>query len=129
MVNLGDQLGVKTLKVSGTDTAASTNGSAVDLQAWADEFAIVLNSAKGSGNADNTLDVKIQDSADGSTGWNDISGAAFTQVLGSSGTDSTQLMSLNKNEIKRYIRYVSTMAGTSKSFAWGCIAVGLPKYL
>lgn len=127
-INLGDQLQLKTLKVAATDTTASVNGSAVDLQGLEGEIAIILNAAHGSGNTDNTLSVKIQHSDDTVSGnFSDVSGAVFTTVDGT--TDSAQLMSLKKDELKRYIRYVSTMAGTSKSFVWGAIAVGMNKYL
>lgn len=127
-VNLGDQLQLKALKIAGTDTSASAVGSAVDLQGLEGEIAVVLNSAHGSGNSDNTLAVKIQHSDTTTSGdFVDISGAAFATVDGT--TDSTQLMSLNKNELKRYIRYSSAMAGTSKSYVWGVVAVGMNKYL
>ncbi|HND52536.1 MAG TPA: hypothetical protein PLV92_09075 [Pirellulaceae bacterium] len=68
-----------------------------------------------------TLDGKLQDSADGSTGWADITGATFTQVTAS---DNLQAIKLEASEVKRYVRYVGTIAGTTPSFpmsisAWG----------
>lgn len=126
-VNLGDQLQIAALLNTTTQTS-STNGAAVDLLGYEGEIAVILNAAKGTGNADNTLDVKIQDSADGSTSWGDVSGAAFTQVLGSGGTDSCQKISVNSNECKRYIRYVSTLAGTSPSYRYGVALLGMKQY-
>lgn len=126
-VNLGDQLQVKTMKIAATDTSASASGSAVDLSGLEGEIAVLLNAAHGSGNTDNTLAVKIQHSDTTTSGdFVDVSGAAFSTVNGT--TDSVQSMSLNKNELKRYVRYSSAMAGTSKSFVWGALIVGLNKY-
>lgn len=127
-VNFGDQAQVATLLAATTQTS-STNGAAVDLQGYTGQLAVVLNAAKGTGNADNTLDVKIQDSADGSTGWADLSpAAAFAQVLGSGGADSTQKVVINSDNVRRYIRYVSTLAGTSPSYRLGIVALGNKQY-
>jgi len=124
--NLGDQLVGKIIRVAAVDTSATTNGTAIDLAGYSGEIGIILNAAHGSGNSDNTLAIKFQDSADGSTSWNDISGATFSTVDGTN--DSLQLLSLNKDEVKRYIRSVTTMAGTSKSFVYGMSLVGMKKY-
>jgi len=50
---------------------------------------------------------KIQDSPDGSTGWADLTGAAFTAV---SSSNNTQTLAINGNETRGYIRYVGTIA-------------------
>jgi hypothetical protein len=54
---------------------------------------------------------KFQESADGSTSWNDISGATFTAVTS---TDNVQAISFDRTQ--RYVRYVGTITGTSPSF-------------
>jgi len=54
---------------------------------------------------------KIQESADGSTNWSDISGATFTAVTG-----SDNLQSISFDRTQRYVRYVGTISGTSPSF-------------
>ena len=72
---------------------ASGNGTAVDLRDYIGIAALMLNSTAGNGTAP-TLDVKLQDSADGSTGWADISPAvAFVQVTSAAG--SSQMIALN----------------------------------
>jgi hypothetical protein len=67
-----------------------------------------------------TLDGKIQDSADNSA-FADVTGYTFTQV-----TASTSLQSLNVDtrKVRRYIRYVGTIAGTTPSFSMDVVAVG-----
>ena len=68
-----------------------------------------------------TLDGKIQNSADGSTGWADISGATFAQVTAS---NNTQTIAVAANACLGYIRYVGTIAGTTPSFMVGVQALG-----
>jgi len=60
-----------------------------------------------------TLDGKLQDSADGSTGWADITGATFTQVTAS---NSKQKITIPAGSVAGWIRYVGTIAGTTPSF-------------
>lgn len=103
--------------VSAANTAAAT-GSAVDLRGY--EGAVEITQCKGAGTG--TLDGKIQDSADGSTDWQDVTGATFTQA----GTGAnTQAIALNANSVRRYIRYVGTIATGPQLVA--VTAVGVPK--
>lgn len=82
--------------------ASTVTGSAVDLTGYEGPVAIIQSHGTGTG----TLDGKIQDSSDGSTGWADVSGKAFTQETTTAGV---QVMSLDPREAKRYIRYVGTI--------------------
>jgi len=68
-----------------------------------------------------TLAGKIQTSADGSTGWADITGATFTSVTAS---DSFAKIGINVRETLGYIRYVGTIAGTTPSFTMGVALLG-----
>lgn len=68
-----------------------------------------------------TLAGKIQTSADGSTGWADITGATFTSVTA---TDSFQKIGFDVRETLGYIRYVGTIAGTTPSFTMGVVLLG-----
>lgn len=103
---------------SAANTAAAT-GAAVDLNEYDSPVVIVQSHGTGTG----TLDGKIQDSADGSTDWQDVSGATFTQ---STTTADVKKLVLNPKSVRRYIRYVGTivtgpqnvavtMAGVKKS--------------
>jgi len=98
---------------------ATRQSAAIDLLGYIGFILAVLHAAKGSGNADNTLDVKIQTSVDGSTGWTDVTGATFTQVLGTGGVDSCQAINVDTRKCNRYIRFVDTIAGTTPSFVMG----------
>ena len=82
--------------------ASTVTGSAVDLIDYEGPVVIIQNHGTGTG----TLDGKIQDSADGSTGWADVSGATFSQ---STTTPDCKTLALNPKQIRRYIRYVGTI--------------------
>jgi len=99
---------------------ASVNGSGVDLQGYQGKLKVMLNSGAGGG-ADHSLDVKLQESADNAA-WSDISGAAFTQVTNAGA--SLQSLAVDTRGVKRYIRAVATIAGTSPSFGFAVTAVG-----
>lgn len=103
---------------------ATGNGSAVDLNALAGDIAYTLMSSAGGGTSP-TLDVKLQDSADGSTGWADISGATFTQVTDAA--DSHETIVVDSDAHKRHVRAVKTVSGTSPTFDCGVTAVGFAK--
>jgi hypothetical protein len=101
---------------------ATTNGPAVDLLPYDGQAMIHLNSGATEG-AGMTLDVKIQTSADGSTGWVDFVAApqaavlAFAQVT--SAAASSQVIEFNTSDAKRYIRAVQTLAGSSPAVTLG----------
>jgi hypothetical protein len=103
---------------------ATGNGDAVDLTDYEGDMACTLMSSAGGGTSP-TLDVKIQDSADGSTSWADISGATFTQVT--DGADAHETIIVKSNACKRYVRAVKTVTGTSPTFDCGLTAVGFKK--
>lgn len=110
-----------------SDIAARTStvtGSAIDLQTYIGKVAIIQQVGTVSGTTP-TLDGKIQDSADGSTGWTDVSGATFTQVTAS---NNQQVIAVDTRVARRYVRYVGTIAGTTPSFAVGVIATGEKQY-
>jgi hypothetical protein len=88
----------------------SVNGSAVDLLTGDGRCLAVQMVGTVTGTTP-SLAGKIQESADGVTNWIDISGATFTAVTGS---DNAQGISFDRTQ--RYVRYVSTVTGTSPSF-------------
>jgi hypothetical protein len=99
---LGQSLSPRTM-------TGSVNGSAIDLLTGDGRcFAVqMVGTVSGTSPA---LAGKIQESADGSSGWADISGATFTSVTGS---DNVQAISFDRTQ--RYVRYVGTVTGTSPS--------------
>ena len=91
---------------------ATANGSGVDLQGSNDaegEAVVILDCAAAGAGTTPTYNVKIQDSADNST-FADVTGATFTQVTS---TASQQKLTINANDVQRYIRAVATIGGTS----------------
>lgn len=96
--------------------ASTFTGAAVDLIEY--DYPIVIE--QNHGVSTGTLDGKIQDSADGSTGWADVPGAAFAQ---STTTADVQRMMLNAGNIRRYIRYVGTIVTGPQVFSVTAIGV------
>jgi hypothetical protein len=115
-------LQVKPLVVPARITA-NTNGPAIDLRSYDGRAMIALNAGATEG-AGQTLDVKIQHSADGSTGWADATvspgggNLAFAQVTNAAG-GSAQVIEFVTKDLKRYIRAVQTLGGTSPAVTAG----------
>jgi len=98
---------------------ATANGTGFDLRDYDGETKIILSTSAGGGTTP-TLDVKIQDSADNST-FTDVSGKAFAQVTDAA--DYTGDLEIVCNEVRRYIRAVITITGTSPTFDMALVAV------
>lgn len=90
--------------------ASTVTGSAVDLIDYEGPVVITQNHGTGTG----TLDGKIQDSPDGSTGWGDVSGATFSQ---STTTADCKTLAIKPKQIKRYIRYIGTIVTGPQNLA------------
>ena len=112
---------VSVVKLAASATVTATgNGSAVDLQGFDGDLKLVLN-ASATGGAGQTLDVKVQHSANGTTGWADT-GVAFAQVTNAAA--AFEVLSANAEQFHRYIRVVDTMAGTTPTVTRGVALVG-----
>lgn len=114
-----NSLTYSTLFAPDVETSTIT-GSAVDTRGFVGNTKVTQDVGTVGGTSP-TLDGKLQDSADGSTNWADISGATFTQVTAS---DDVQSISVETRAHKRYIRYVGTIAGTSPTYDIGVSMVG-----
>lgn len=102
------------------NNTTKTTGN-VDLSKFHEAAFILLVGA-----IDSTVDFKLQESADGSSNWSDVSGKAITQLSGSD--DSKQvLVNLKAEELaagKRYVRGLVTLGnGTSQTIC--AVALGL----
>ena len=104
--------------IAGTYTA-DANGAGADLQGYQGVLKIVLDSGAGGGTTP-TLDVKIQDSTDNLT-FADVSGKVFTQVTDSA---SIQSLAIDTRAVRRYIRAVLTIGGSTPTFGLAAIVVG-----
>ena len=104
--------------IAGTYTA-DANGAGADLQGYQGVLKIVLDSGAGGGTTP-TLDVKIQDSADNDN-FTDVVDKAFAQVTT---TASLQSLGIDTRAVRRYIRAVLTITGTSPTFGLAVVAAG-----
>lgn len=93
--------------------SASGNGAAVDVRNFSGWCKLVLDASATSA-AGVTLDVKVQHSADGATGWED-SGVVFDQV--DDAEASHQVLPLNIDRFHGFVRIVDTVAGATPSVA------------
>lgn len=67
-----------------------------------------------------TLAVKLQDSANGTTGWADVSGAAFTSVTTGA---SSQRLAFNVGATRGFIRLSITVTGAGAAYNVGAVAL------
>jgi hypothetical protein len=88
---------------SAANTAAAT-GSAVNLLTNDYEGSIEVTQSVGA--VTGTIDGKIQDSADGSTDWQDLAGATFAQV---GSANNVQRIRIGAQQTRGHIRYVGTI--------------------
>lgn len=103
--------GIKVVRgIAPADASAGTiNGAAIDREGY---LSAVLHhtcgAASGSPSAQ-TVDSKIQDSADGSTGWADYTGGAAAQLTAD---DAEAEVDIDLSGAKRYIRVVNVVGFT-----------------
>jgi hypothetical protein len=91
---------------------ASANGTGLDLQGSNDaegDAVAILDCGAATAGTNPTYNVKLQDSANNSA-FDDITGATFTEVTDAA---SQQKLSFNTNNVRRYVRAVATIGGTS----------------
>jgi hypothetical protein len=95
--------------VPAAPAAGTRNGAAIDRLGY--DSCVLFQQAGASSGTPTTiaLDAKLQDSADGSSGWADISGAAITQLTTAS---SSGKVAVSLSGSKRYIRVVEVLAFT-----------------
>lgn len=100
----------------------TANGTALNVRSFLGRVKVILDSAAGAGTAP-TLDVKLQDSPDGTTGWADITGAAFAQVTDAG--PSLQDLGLGIDRQDLFIRAVATITGSAgQSFTFSVNMIG-----
>src|SRR5262245_48321618 len=88
---------------------STVTGSAGDLQTGDGRCFAIQQVGTMTGTSP-TIAGKIQESADGSTGWADVAGATFTTV-----TNNDNVQAITFDRTQRYVRYVGTVTGTSPS--------------
>jgi hypothetical protein len=103
-----------------TFTGATTN--IADLNNFEGDILILLDAGAAGGSG--TMTGKLQHSADGSTSWDDVTGGGFTAVAQAA---SRQALVLNGDDLRRYIRFVGTIA-SSGTTTYSVVGFALKKY-
>lgn len=110
--------------LEGKRQTTTNNGTGIDTQGYEGDLLAILQFGAGGGTTP-TLDVKLQDSADNSV-WADVSPAqAFAQVTDAA--KSLQEMRIDNRHVRRYIRFVATLTGTTPTFDGGVTVSGFKK--
>jgi len=104
---------------------STLTGTGIDVLHYEGVGLVVLNASAGTGTTP-TLDVKLQHSDDDST-YADVTGGTFAQVTDGAGTAGVQVLKVNVSDLKRYLRVIGTIAGTTPSFDFGVEFVGIKK--
>ena len=119
--NLDGTTTLVALGPAGRRTSTLT-GAAFDVRDYIGTGAIVQQASAAVAGTAPTLNGKIQDSADGSTGWADVAGAVFAEVTDAAANEK---IGIAFNAVKRYLRYVGTIAGTdTPTFDFACALIG-----
>ena len=121
--NLGD----KTILLSllPNDVVTTTGlGSAVDLNDYEGEMAVVLDAEAGG--ASITYAVKLQESDTSGGSYTDVTGGAFTTT--DANTALVEKISVNTNDMKRYVKLSITVAGGTGAGAVSVTALASKKY-
>ena len=100
---------------------ANDNGAAVDVSEFTGPALFQLNASAPEGAAQ-TLDVKLQHSADGSTGWADA-GISFAQVTTAGGASFQSVMA-NTDKLRKFVRVVGTVGGSTPAITYGVTITG-----
>lgn len=108
--NLNDNVTLLALADAGRRTTTFT-GTGVDVRDFIGKGAVVLQ-ADGVSGASPTLNGKLMDSPDNSTDWQDVTGATFAQVTVAGGELNAKI-GVDFNAVRRYLRFVGTIGGTS----------------
>lgn len=105
-----------------TTITATGNQTGIDLTDYEGDVQLILtNTAAGAGA---TLTFRIEESADNST-YTAATGGGFTAVANAVGK---QVITLNSNDLKRYIRLSCSAATGTPSSVVACVGFGLKKY-
>lgn len=97
-------------------------GSAIDLAEYEGEIAIFVAVSAGSGNM--TCDINVHNSDTSGGSYTAVTGSAITQVTT---TASIQKISLDSNELKRFIKLNIDVGGTSPSFLISAVGAAIKK--
>lgn len=102
--------------------AADTLGSAIDLVDYEGEIVVALDCSAGV--SDDTCACKLKESATSGGSYTDVAGGAFTGVTT---TASAEKLSLQSNEMMRFVKLDIDVGGTLHSFLISAKIYGIKK--
>ena len=105
-----------------TTITATGNQTGVDLAGYEGDVQIILSGTAAGASADLTF--RIEESADNST-FTAATGGTFTAIGNAA---YKEVITLNSNDLKRYIRLSCTAETGTASSAVTCFGFGLKKY-
>ena len=123
ILNLGTKTTVLSLLANDVVTATGT-GSAVDLQLYEGDIAVILDAEAGG--AGITYAVKLTESDTSGGTYTDVTGGAFTTT--DANTALVEKISVNTDGMKRFVKASVTVAGGTGAGAVSVVALGSKKY-
>lgn len=123
ILNLGTKTTVLSLLANDVVTATGT-GSAVDLQLYEGDIAVILDAEAGG--ASITYAVKLTESDTSGGTYTDVAGGAFTTT--DANTALVEKISVNTDGMKRFVKASVTVAGGTGAGAVSVVALGSKKY-
>lgn len=106
---------------------ADGDGEWIDTLNYEGVLGFTLHTAATAGSSP-TLDVKLVHSEDQST-VADVTGGAFTQRTDADSSAAViETLHIQKNALRRYVRYAKNIAGSSAAFATSATMIGHKKY-
>lgn len=105
------QQNVVELVANAVRTSTLTPANGVDIRQYDGPAHLIFTSSAATAGTAPTLNVKLQHSDVINSGFADVTGAVFAEVTDAA--DSTQMISVQTAELKRYVRCVGTIGGTS----------------
>ena len=99
---------------------ATGTGTAVDVRQMVGLGTVILDAAAGTGTTP-TMALVVQDSADGTTGWAPVPGAAFANLTT---VASVQRLAVNLGATRGFIRASWTIGGTTPSYQFSVSMLG-----
>ncbi len=133
---LAGSLIIHALYAAGTRDDGVTESDGVDISGLAENLVVLLDSSAGGG-ADHTLDLTIEHRADSDDDWAGVpdaalydpaTGAAATFAQVTNAAASTQKLALKREHLKKEVRAVLAIAGSTPEFTCGVYLLGMPKY-
>lgn len=113
-------------------SAAAATGVAVDTSGFGDGVVVITVGAATGAPTAQSVAGKLQESADGSTGWTDITGAAITAITTNDKTSEIKVALNSRVAHLRYIRAVVTptlTGGTTPTIPVSAVVIlGNPEY-